>query len=93
MPVQKIGTLTLNRNPVDYFSEVEQVAFCTQHIVPGMDFTDDPLLAGRNFSYPDTQVSRLGINWKHIPVNRPVCPFMTTMREGQMSMLDRKSVV
>ncbi|OXB39607.1 catalase [Cryptococcus neoformans] len=91
VPVQKIGTLTLNRNPVDYFSEVEQVAFCTQHIVPGMDFTDDPLLAGRNFSYPDTQVSRLGINWKDIPVNRPICPFMTTMREGQMSMFSKNN--
>lgn len=55
MPVQYIGTLTLNRNPVDYFAEVEQVAFCTQHIVPGMDFTNDPLLQGRNFSYFDTQ--------------------------------------
>lgn len=55
MPVQNIGTLTLNRNPVDYFTEVEEVAFCTQHITPGMDFTSDPLLAGRNFSYQDTQ--------------------------------------
>lgn len=55
MPVKNIGTLTLNRNPVDYFTEVEQVAFCTQHIVKGMDFTSDPLLAGRNFSYQDTQ--------------------------------------
>lgn len=55
VPVQYIGTLTLNRNPVDYFAEVEQVAFCTQHIVPGMDFTNDPLLQGRNFSYFDTQ--------------------------------------
>lgn len=51
VPVQNIGTLTLNRMPNDYFTEVEQVAFCTSHIVPGMDFTDDPLLAGRNFSY------------------------------------------
>jgi catalase len=55
VPVQYIGTLTLNRNPDDFFAEVEQVAFCTQHIVPGMDFTSDPLLAGRNFSYFDTQ--------------------------------------
>ena len=62
MPVQNIGTLTLNRNPVDYFTEVEQVAFCTQHIVPGLDFSSDPLLAGRNFSYQDTQYGSLFLN-------------------------------
>ncbi|WVQ79074.1 hypothetical protein IAT38_001168 [Cryptococcus sp. DSM 104549] len=89
VPVQNIGTLTLNRNPVDYFTEVEQVAFCTQHIVPGMDFTADPLLAGRNFSYQDTQISRLGINFGDIPVNRPVCPFMTNLRDGQMNMISK----
>ncbi|ODN80887.1 hypothetical protein L202_03018 [Cryptococcus amylolentus CBS 6039] len=89
VPVQRIGTLTLNRNPVDYFTEVEQVAFCTQHIVPGMDFTSDPLLAGRNFSYQDTQISRLGINFGDIPVNRPVCPFMTNQRDGAMNMTSK----
>ncbi|AFR94246.1 catalase [Cryptococcus neoformans C23] len=89
VPVQKIGTLTLNRNPVDFFTEVEQVAFCTQHIVPGMDFTDDPLLAGRNFSYADTQISRLGVNWQDLPINRPICPVMTNFRDGQMSMFSK----
>nr|XP_031863123.1 uncharacterized protein CI109_001602 [Kwoniella shandongensis]KAA5530195.1 hypothetical protein CI109_001602 [Kwoniella shandongensis] len=85
VPVQNIGTLTLNRNPVDYFTEVEQVAFCTQHIVPGMDFSSDPLLAGRNFSYFDTQISRIGVNFSDIPVNRPVCPFATNARDGAMN--------
>lgn len=91
VPVQNIGTLTLNRNPDDYFTEVEQVAFCTQHIVPGMDFTDDPLLAGRNFSYQDTQISRIGVNFGDIPVNRPVCPFMTNQQDGAMAMYGKKN--
>ncbi|OCF34653.1 catalase [Kwoniella heveanensis CBS 569] len=89
VPLKNIGTLTLNRNPVDYFTEVEQVAFCTQHIVPGMDFSSDPLLAGRNFSYQDTQISRLGVNFADIPVNRPVCPFMTNQRDGHMNMFSK----
>jgi len=91
VPVQNIGTLTLNRNPNDYFSEVEQVAFCTSHIVPGMDFSDDPLLAGRNFSYFDTQISRIGVNFAQIPVNQPVCPFAHTQRDGQMNMMSRRN--
>ncbi|ORY25845.1 catalase-like domain-containing protein [Naematelia encephala] len=91
VPVQNIGTLTLNRNPVDYFTEVEEVAFCTQHIVAGMDFSSDPLLAGRNFSYFDTQISRLGINFKDIPVNRPVCPFHTTQQDGQGQMQSKRN--
>ncbi|WVR03995.1 hypothetical protein IAU60_000994 [Kwoniella sp. DSM 27419] len=91
VPVKNIGTLTLNRVPVDYFTEVEQVAFCTQHIVPGMDFSSDPLLAGRNFSYFDTQISRLGINFSDIPVNRPVCPFMTTARDGKAQMISKNN--
>jgi len=91
VPVQNIGTLTLNRNPVDYFTEVEEVAFCTQHIVPGMDFSSDPLLAGRNFSYQDTQISRLGVNFADIPVNRPVCPFATTQQDGHMAMTSKKN--
>ena len=60
-----------------------QVAFCTSHIVPGIDFSDDPLLQGRNFSYFDTQLSRLGINWQELPINRPVCPVMNHNRDGQ----------
>lgn len=91
VPVQNIGTLTLNRNPEDYFTEVEQVAFCTQHIVPGMDFSSDPLLAGRNFSYQDTQISRLGINFGDIPVNRPVCPFATNQQDGQGAMFSKRN--
>jgi catalase len=91
VPVQNIGTLTLNRNPTDYFTEVEEVAFCTQHIVPGMDFTNDPLLAGRNFSYQDTQISRLGVNFGDIPVNRPVCPFMTNQQDGKAAMWGKKN--
>ena len=91
VPLQNIGTLTLNRNPVDYFTEVEEVAFCTQHIVPGMDFTSDPLLQGRNFSYFDTQITRLGINFSDIPVNRPVCPFATNLQDGHMAMASKKN--
>ncbi|KAL7419624.1 catalase 1 [Cryptotrichosporon argae] len=89
VPVQNIGTLTLNRNPVDYFTEVEEVAFCTQHIVPGIDFTSDPLLQGRNFSYFDTQISRIGINFGDIPVNRPVCPFANSLSDGHMQMFSK----
>ncbi|KAJ9120744.1 hypothetical protein QFC22_002675 [Naganishia vaughanmartiniae] len=83
VPVQYIGTLELNRNTDNYFAETEQVAFCTQHIVPGIDFTDDPLLALRNFSYLDTQLSRLGVNFDQLPINQPVCPFAFNHRDGQ----------
>jgi catalase len=64
VPIKYIGEFTLNRNVNEFFSETEQVAFCTSHIVPGIGFSDDPLLQGRNFSYFDTQISRLGINWE-----------------------------
>lgn len=60
MPVQIVGKLTLNRNPAEFFTETEQIAFCTQNIVDGIDFSNDPLLQGRNFSYQDTQLLRLG---------------------------------
>ncbi len=60
MPLRVVGRMTLDRNPANVFSETEQVAFCTQNLVPGIDFSDDPLLHGRNFSYLDTQLSRLG---------------------------------
>ena len=83
VPVQRIGKMTLDRNPVNYFAETEQVAFCTSHLVPGIDFTNDPLLQGRNFSYLDTQLSRLGgPNFHEIPINRPVCPFSNGQRDG-----------
>jgi catalase len=66
VPVQIIGEMELNRTVDEYFPEVEQVAFCTSHVVPGIGFSDDPLLQGRNFSYNDTQLSRLGINWEEV---------------------------
>ncbi len=82
-PVQIIGRLTLNRNPTNYFSETEQVAFCTSHIPRGIDFTDDPLLQARNFSYQDTQLTRLGgPNFDQLPINRPQSPVNTTQRDG-----------
>lgn len=85
-PVRYIGEFELNRNVDEYFSQTEQVAFCTSHMVPGIGFSDDPLLQGRNFSYQDTQLSRLGMNWEQLPVNRPVCPVMNNIRDGQHQM-------
>jgi catalase len=84
VPLRVIGELELNRNVDEFFPQTEQVAFCTSHIVPGVDFTDDPLLQGRNFSYFDTQISRLGINWEELPINRPVCPVLNHNRDGAM---------
>jgi catalase len=84
VPIRYIGELELNRNVDEYFTQTEQVAFCTSHVVPGIGFSDDPLLVGRNFSYPDTQLSRLGTNWEELPVNRPVCPVMNFNRDGAM---------
>lgn len=66
VPIEYIGELVLNRYVDEFFSETEQVAFCTSHIVPGIGFSDDPLLQGRNFSYLDTQQSRLGTNWEQV---------------------------
>jgi catalase len=83
VPVQRIGKMVLDRNPDSYFAETEQVAFCTSHLVPGIGFTNDPLLQGRNFSYLDTQLSRLGgPNFHEIPINRPICPFSNGQRDG-----------
>ncbi|KAK2782084.1 hypothetical protein FQN52_001197 [Onygenales sp. PD_12] len=84
VPVRYIGELELNRNVDEFFPQTEQVAFCTSHIVPGIEFSDDPLLQGRNFSYFDTQISRLGINWEELPINRPICPVMNHNRDGAM---------
>ena len=83
MPLEVIGEMVLNRTVDEYFPEVEQVAFCTSHIVPGIGFSDDPLLQGRNFSYFDTQISRLGVNWEELPINRPVCPVLNHQRDGK----------
>ena len=83
VPVQPIGKMTLNRNPDNFFAETEQVAFCTAHIVPGIDFTNDPLLQGRIHSYLDTQISRLGgPNFHEIPINTPVAPVHNNQRDG-----------
>ncbi|EMC98652.1 hypothetical protein BAUCODRAFT_30922 [Baudoinia panamericana UAMH 10762] len=84
VPVQFVGELELNRNVDEYFTQTEQVAFCTGHVVPGIHFSDDPLLQGRNFSYSDTQLTRLGTNWQELPINRPVCPVMNNNRDGQL---------
>lgn len=87
VPLRRIGTLTLNQNVDNLFAETEQVAFCTQNILPGMDFSDDPLLQGRNFSYLDTQLKRLGgPNFTHIPVNAPRCPVRHFQQDGHMAM-------
>ncbi|KAI1413050.1 catalase [Hypoxylon sp. FL1857] len=83
VPVRYIGELELNRNVDEYFPQTEQVAFCTSHMVPGIAHSDDPLLQGRSFSYFDTQLSRLGINWQELPINKPVCPVMNFNRDGQ----------
>lgn len=66
VPLEEIGELVLDRAPEEFFPEVEQVAFCTSNVVPGIGFSDDPLLQGRNFSYLDTQLSRLGVNWQEV---------------------------
>jgi catalase len=82
-PVQPVGLLVLNRNPGNFFEETEQVAFHPGHLVPGIDVTDDPLLAGRLFSYLDTQITRLaGPNFEQIPVNRPHAPVNSMHRDG-----------
>jgi catalase len=83
VPVKIIGKMTLNRNPDNFFAETEQVAFHPGHVVPGIDFSNDPLLQGRLFSYTDTQISRLGgPNFHEIPINRPVSPNINNQRDG-----------
>jgi len=93
VPIQYIGEFILNRNVDEFFPEVEQVAFCTSHIIPGIGFSDDPVLQGRNFSYFDTQISRLGINWEELPINRPICPVMNFNRDGRMKHTIHKGKV
>lgn len=82
VPVRRVGKLTLNRNPDNYFAETEQVAFHTGHIVPGIDFTNDPLLQGRLFSYTDTQLRRVGPNFAELPINRPLAPVHNNQRDA-----------
>lgn len=85
VPVRIVGKMTLNRNPNNFFAETEQVAFHPGHLVSGIDFTNDPLLQGRLFSYTDTQLTRLGgPNFHEIPINRPVAPVHNNQRDGHM---------
>ncbi|KAN0043149.1 hypothetical protein ACTA71_010787 [Dictyostelium dimigraforme] len=82
-PVIPLGRMVIDRNPDNFFAETEQIAFCVSHVVPGIDFSNDPLLQGRIFSYLDTQLSRLGgPNFNEIPINRPICPFANNQRDG-----------
>jgi len=87
IPLQIIGRMVLDRWPDNFFAETEQVAFCPANIVPGIDFSDDPLLQGRLFSYLDTQLIRLGgPNFNQLPINAPQCPFANHQRDGHMQM-------
>jgi len=94
-PVEIIGTMTLDRAVDNFFAETEQVAFCTQNVVPGIDFTDDPLLQGRNFSYLDTQLKRLGSpNFTKLPINAPKgCPVNNYQQDGHMQTNARQGRV
>src|SRR6202012_6118968 len=94
VPLKVIGRMVLDRWPDNFFAETEQVAFCPSHIVPGIDFSEDPLLQGRLFSYLDTQLSRLGSpNFHELPINKPKCPFANLQRDGHMQMLVPKGRV
>ena len=87
VPLRVVGRMVLDRNPTNFFAETEQVAYCTANVVPGIDFTNDPLLQGRLFSYLDTQLKRLGSpNFHQIPINAPKCPFHNLQRDGHMQM-------
>jgi catalase len=87
IPLRVVGRMVLDRNPDNFFAETEQVAYCASHVVPGIDFTNDPLLQGRLFSYQDTQLKRLGSpNFHQIPINQPKCPFHNLQRDGHMQM-------
>ncbi len=94
VPLKMVGKLVLDRNPDNFFAETEQVAFCAANVVPGVDFSNDPLLQGRLFSYLDTQLKRLGgPNFHQIPINAPKCPFANLQRDGHMQMLVPKGRV
>jgi catalase len=87
LPPVPVGRLVLDRMPDNFFAETEQVAFMTQNVPPGIDFSNDPLLQGRNFSYLDTQIKRLGSpNFSHLPINAPKCPFAHFQQDGHMAM-------
>ena len=93
VPVTPLGKLVLNRNPDNYFAETEQVAFHLGHVVPGIDFSNDPLLQGRLFSYTDTQLKRVGPNFAQLPINRPTCPFSNNQRDGESQQMIHKGRV
>ena len=94
VPLRKLGKMTLNRNVDNFFAETEQIAFHVGHVVPGIDFSNDPLLQGRLFSYTDTQLIRLGgPNFHELPINRPVCPFHNNQRDGYGRMTINKGRV
>jgi catalase len=94
VPLRVVGRMVLNRNPDNFFAETEQVAYCTANVVPGIDFTNDPLMQGRLFSYQDTQLTRLGgPNFHQIPINQPKCPFHNLQRDGHMQMMTPKGQV
>ncbi|HET6251481.1 MAG TPA: catalase [Tepidisphaeraceae bacterium] len=93
VPVQRIGKMVLNRNPDNFFAETEQAAFHPGHVVPGIDFSNDPLLQGRLFSYIDTQIKRVGPNFAQLPINRPTCPFSNNQRDGESQQLIHKGRV
>lgn len=94
VPLRKVGRMTLTRNPDNFFAETEQVAFHPGHVVPGIDFTNDPLLQGRLFSYVDTQLIRLGgPNFSEIPINRPLAPVHNNQRDGFMRQTINKGRV
>ncbi len=94
VPLKAVGRMVLDRYPDNFFAETEQVAYCVSHVVPGIDFSNDPLLAGRLHSYLDTQLSRLGgPNFHQIPVNAPKCPFANQQRDGHMQMAPQKGRV
>jgi catalase len=87
VPLKVIGRMVLDRLPDNFFAETEQVAYCPANVLPGIDFSNDPLLQGRLFSYVDTQLSRLGsVNFHQIPINAPKCPFGNQQRDGHMQM-------
>ena len=93
VPIRKVGRLVLDRCVDNFFAETEQVAFCTNNIVRGIDFSNDPLLQGRNFSYLDTQLKRLGGPSHAYPVNAPNCPFHYFQQDGHMAMVNPKGRV
>ena len=94
VPLRVVGRMVLDRNPDNFFAETEQVAYCAANVVPGIDFSNDPLLQGRLFSYLDTQLKRLGgPNFHQIPINQPKCPFQNLQRDGHMQMAVPKGQV